>query len=1018
MLLSAGRPLMRSAGRLHISCLSPFSPPLLSSQSAGRISGRTLITGRALHPSPLPAPSLASPSASPSTCGNAVARGGQRRLTLFSRAAQASRRNARQFQRRSVSTGFIASLFVLSRRAVLYPAIVVGTIGAAAGELKKRLEFELPPGVNEISEGVGNVFDVLKAEFAHVRAKMTPELANENGTIKRRSKSSPPNDDGAAVAATATDGSDDQSGKQPQDDKAELIQQLEQLLQETQEANDKLKEEIKRLKEEHETELALLNQQLADVQEKLTHASDEAQRELQAERARLTKVIDRLKAENEELHRLQILRSQKLSASREKRAIDLFSEILDLRSQVDSEFDARERLPRVVVVGDQSAGKTSVLEVLVRARIFPRGAGEMMTRAPIQVTMSEGAHHTAKIREEDTVYNLRSERDLKNLRDRIEELMLASLDPDNVVSHKTLAIELEGPGLQPMVLVDLPGVIQHHTKGMPTTTKQNILQMCKKHITNPNAIILCIQDASRDAESSSVADLVRAADPEGDRTVFVLTKVDLAEKLSISKDKLQATLRGERFNMHARAYFAVVTGTANANDSIDVIRRNERQYFNSSPFFKGSQFEAEKMGTDNLSRLVSDIFWERVRETVAQEGMSIARALKRKETEWKNNYPNQARLSRDDLYNMGRHEILQNITAFNDTMTPAQWEMVLTEQIWNRISNYVLDEIYINSADSANPADFKTRVDNLLDAWVNSELPRLSVSAARDTLMQEFMNVLTIQDPDEVFTALKEEVKRVCSKEFQWNPGSISKIRSVQELMLRDDVVKARSDWDKAVRFMKATLEKEHQRTLQQLEEQKGPSTFWQWASWTRLKPEQRTHKAIIAELSTYFAQPGAAKGAVPTEEVRALQHSLKRKYGVDVSDDQIMETYHLLYKQHFLDQALKSAAYCQSKFGYREDACTPCNDLHCADVLLFWRLHNMLRATVNMLRLEAMDYKTEIQEAIRRVLNEIDENSEKKQNLIGGKRVKLAEEIEVLRLLQTKLDDFTRQMKKEGKLR
>lgn len=68
------------------------------------------------------------------------------------------------------------------------------------------------------------------------------------------------------------------------------------------------------------------------------------------------------------------------------------------------------------------------------------------------------------------------------------------------------------------------------------------------------------QDAARDAEGSSVADIVRRADPEGDRTVFVLTKVDLAEKLHLPAAKLQAILKGEKFNMQARAYFAVVTG--------------------------------------------------------------------------------------------------------------------------------------------------------------------------------------------------------------------------------------------------------------------------------------------------------------------------------------------------------------------------------------------------------------------------------------------------------------------------
>ncbi|KAF3827429.1 hypothetical protein GH733_002915 [Mirounga leonina] len=710
-------------------------------------------------------------------------------------------------------------------------------------------------------------------------------------------------------------------------------------------------------------ELILLQQQIQEHEEEARRAAGQYNTSYAQQKRKLKyqRILERLEKENKELRKLVLQKDDKGIHHRKlkKSLIDMYSEVLDVLSDYDASYNTQDHLPRVVVVGDQSAGKTSVLEMIAQARIFPRGSGEMMTRSPVKVTLSEGPHHVALFKDSSREFDLTKEEDLAALRHEIELRMRKNVKEGCTVSPETISLNVKGPGLQRMVLVDLPGVISTVTSGMAPDTKETIFSISKAYMQNPNAIILCIQDGSVDAERSIVTDLVSQMDPHGRRTIFVLTKVDLAEKNVASPSRIQQIIEGKLFPMKALGYFAVVTGKGNSSESIEAIREYEEEFFENSKLLKTSMLKAHQVTTRNLSLAVSDCFWK-MKEN-PETGTSVL-------------LPQQHVLT---LKLSGRITILacENLTG---------------------VSTHVIENIYLPAAQTMNSGTFNTTVDIKLKQWTDKQLPNKAVEVAWETLQEEFSRFMTEpkgKEHDDIFDKLKEAVKEESIKRHKWNDFAEDSLRVIQHNALEDRSISDKQQWDAAIYFMEEALQARLKDTENTIENMIGPDWKKRWLYWKNRTQEQFVHNETKNELEKMLKCTEDHPAYLASDEITTVRKNLESR-GVEVDPSLIKDTWHQVYRRHFLKTALNHCNLCRRGFYYYQRHFVD-SELECNDVVLFWRIQRMLAITANTLRQQLTNTEVRrLEKNVKEVLEDFAEDSEKKVKLLTGKRVQLAEDL------------------------
>ncbi|KAJ0970761.1 hypothetical protein J5N97_018720 [Dioscorea zingiberensis] len=259
-----------------------------------------------------------------------------------------------------------------------------------------------------------------------------------------------------------------------------------------------------------------------------------------------------------------------------------------------------EALPSVAVVGGQSSGKSSVLESIVGRDFLPRGSG-IVTRRPLVLQLhktEEGQQEYAEFlhlpNRKFTDFSL-VRREIQDETDRI-----TGSGRSKQISPIPIQLSIYSPNVVNLTLIDLPGLTKVAVEGQPESIVEDIENMVRSYVEKPNSIILAISPANQDIATSDAIKLSREVDPTGERTFGVLTKLDLMDKGTNALEVLE----GRSYRLQFPWVGIVNRSQADINKNVDMIaaRRNEREYFETSPDYSHL---ASKMGSEYLAKLLS-----------------------------------------------------------------------------------------------------------------------------------------------------------------------------------------------------------------------------------------------------------------------------------------------------------------------------------------------------------------------------------------------------------------------------
>ncbi|XP_051941063.1 dynamin-2-like isoform X3 [Hippocampus zosterae] len=284
--------------------------------------------------------------------------------------------------------------------------------------------------------------------------------------------------------------------------------------------------------------------------------------------------------------------------------IPLINKLQDAFSSIGQSCNLE--LPQIAVVGGQSAGKSSVLENFVGRDFLPRGSG-IVTRRPLILQLVNNKAEYAEFLH----CKGRKFVDFDEVRQEIEAETDRLTGSNKGISPIPINLRVYSPHVLNLTLIDLPGMTKVAVGDQPVDIEHQIRDMLLQFITKESCLILAVTPANTDLANSDALKIAKEVDPQGLRTIGVITKLDLMDEGTDARDILENKLLPLR-----RGYIGVVNRSQKDIDGKKDIRAAlaaERKFFLSHPAYRHF---AERMGTPHLQKSLNQQLTNHIRDTL------------------------------------------------------------------------------------------------------------------------------------------------------------------------------------------------------------------------------------------------------------------------------------------------------------------------------------------------------------------------------------------------------------------